>query len=91
MVVMTVAEAAAATGPATVTGFLVDVGGETRLCEALAESFPPQCGGPSITLTSLDQVDPDELKTEGDVTWTDVPVAVFGEIVDGTLVATTIE
>ena len=85
---LTIADAADAIGQATVTGFLVDVAGESRLCEALAESFPPQCGGASITMTSLDQIDPDELKTEGDVTWTDYQVTVFGEMVDGTLVVT---
>jgi hypothetical protein len=70
---LSIADAAAASGQVTVTGFLVDVAGESRLCEALAESFPPQCGGASITMTSLDQIDPDELQTEGDVTWTDFP------------------
>ncbi|MCP3999107.1 MAG: hypothetical protein GY722_29190 [bacterium] len=89
--VLTIADAAEASGQATVTGFLVDVAGESRLCEALAESFPPQCGGASITMTSLDQIDPDELKTEGDVTWTDYQVTVFGEMVDGTLVVTPVE
>lgn len=88
---LTITDAADATGQVTVTGFLVDVAGESRLCEALAESFPPQCGGASVTLTSLDQIDPDELKTEGDVTWTDYQVTVFGEMVDGTLVVTPVE
>ena len=88
---LTITDAAVASGQAMVTGFLVDVAGESRLCEALAESFPPQCGGASITMTSLDQIDPDELKTEGDVTWTDFQVTVFGEMVDGTLVVTPVE
>ncbi len=79
--------AADTSGPVAVAGFVVAVGGEIRLCEALAESFPPQCGGASIPVTSLDQVDPDELQTEGDVTWTDFTVTIFGEMVDGTLVA----
>ncbi len=85
------AEAASASGQVAVTGFLVDVAGESRLCAALAESFPPQCGEASITITSLDQIDPDDLKTEGDVTWTDYQVTLFGEMVDGTLVVTPIE
>ena len=85
-VTLTVAEAANTSGQVIVNGFLVDVAGESRLCEVLAESFPPQCGGASITMTSLEQVDPDDLKTEGDVTWTDFPVTVLGEMVDGTLV-----
>ena len=88
---LSIADAATASGQVMVTGFLVDVAGESRLCEALAESFPPQCGGASITLTSLEQIDPDELKTEGDVTWTDFVVTVFGEMVDGTLVVTPVE
>ncbi len=91
IVAMSVDEAASASGQVTVSGFLVDVAGESRLCEALAESFPPQCGGANITITSLDQIDPDELSTEGDVTWTDAYVTVFGEMVDGTLVVTPIE
>ena len=86
IVTLTVAEAAAASGQVAVNGFLVDVAGESRLCEVLAESFPPQCGGASITMTSLHQIDPDDLKTEGDVTWTDFPVTILGEMVDGTLV-----
>ena len=69
-----------ATGVIAVQGFVVAVADEVRLCEALAESFPPQCGGPSLLLDSLDTIDPDELKTEGDVTWTDLPQTVLGEI-----------
>ncbi len=88
---MPIADAADASGPVAVHGFLVVVDGEARICEALAESFPPQCGGPSITLTSYDQVDPDDLQSEGAVTWTDYAVTIFGEMVDGTLVATPIE
>ena len=80
-----------ATGPVAVAGFVVAVDGEIRLCEALAESFPPQCGGASIPVTGLEQVDPDELKTEGNVTWTDYVVTIYGDMVDGTLVATPIE
>ena len=77
-----------ATGIIAVKGFVVAVGDQVQLCEALAESFPPQCGGPSIQLDGLDQIDPDELKTEGDVSWTDLTVTVFGELSDGMLVAT---
>ena len=34
---------------------LVDTGagGSTRLCDALAESYPPQCGGDAIAVTGL--------------------------------------
>ena len=76
-----------ATGTIAVQGFVVAVGEDARLCEALAESFPPQCGGASIGLEGLGQIDPDELSTEGDVSWTDFTTTVLGELVDGTLVA----
>jgi len=83
---ITVTEAATTSGTVSVTGFVVDIAGQTRLCEALAESFPPQCGGARILLSDLSQVNADQLKTEGDVTWTDDYVVVTGTMVDGTLV-----
>lgn len=91
VVAVPVTDAAGISGHMGVTGFLVEVDGEIRLCEALAESFPPQCGGDRITVTSRDQVDPDDLQSEGAVTWTDFAVTIFGEMVDGTLVATPLE
>jgi hypothetical protein len=86
-----VAAAAGASGPVAVAGFIVAAGDQIRICEALAESYPPQCGGASLPVTGLDQVDPDDLQTEGDVTWTDYAVTLYGEMVDGTLVVTPIE
>lgn len=91
IVAISVPEARGASGPVAVAGFLVTNGSDIRLCEALAESFPPQCGGVSIAVSSHDQVDPDDLVSEGDVTWTDYAVTIAGEMVDGTLVATPIE
>ncbi|MDX2466230.1 MAG: hypothetical protein QNL12_02860 [Acidimicrobiia bacterium] len=91
LVPLNVGQVLDASGPAMVSGFLVKTDGAIRLCEALAESFPPQCGGASITLSSLDQIDPDELQNEGSVTWTDFEVLVSGELLDGTLVVTPIE
>ena len=88
IVAVSVADASDQFGQISVTGFLVEVDGEIRLCEALAESFPPQCGEASITVTSREQVDPDDLQNEGAVTWTDFAVTILGEMVDGTLVAT---
>ena len=83
--------ATSVSGPVAVAGFIVAVGDEIKICEALAESFPPQCGGGFVTVTSIDQVDPDDIQSSGDVRWTDYTVTVFGEMVDGTLVATPIE
>ena len=79
-----------ATGVIAVQGFYVDDGSGARLCEALAESFPPQCGEASIALGdgALDVIDPDEIQEAQGVAWTDYPVTIIGEIVDGTLVPT---
>jgi hypothetical protein len=72
-------------GAAAVTGSLLANGDDVRLCAALAESFPPQCGGGSITVVGLDLETLDGLTTEGDVTWSDLPVTVEGVLEDGTL------
>ena len=67
-------------GPLLVEGYLVITGDGARFCEALAESFPPQCGGASL---SVDEPDPSALQnltTEGDVSWTDQPVQMLGTI-----------
>ena len=87
---LTIPEALAtdATGIIAVKGFLIDDGQEARLCELLAESLPPQCGGASVVIDSLDQIDPDEITSDGNVTWTDQLVTVLGELVDDTLVTT---
>jgi hypothetical protein len=47
---LTVAEALASTldEPLAVTGYLLEQGGELRLCTAILESYPPQCGQPSL-------------------------------------------
>jgi hypothetical protein len=68
-----------------VTGNLLVAGGETRLCSALAESFPPQCGGPSLAVAGLAPETVAGIVVEGDVMWTDRPVELEGSIRDGTL------
>ena len=70
---MTVAEALTH-GPTddlvTVTGALfVDADGTVRLCDAIAESFPPQCGGDRIVVEGLDLDDVDGLQEENGVRW----------------------
>jgi hypothetical protein len=77
-----------ATGTLAVQGFIVETAGEARLCDVLLESYPPQCGDASVLLDGLDQVDPESLSSEGNVRWTDTVVTIYGELVDGTLVAT---
>ena len=65
------------------SGFLVDAGGEVRLCDALAESYPPQCGGESLTVEG--ELPPVEWTEAQGVRWTDAPVTLRGEEEDGVL------
>lgn len=85
---LTVSDALAtdATGIIAVKGFLFVDDGGARLCESLAESFPPQCGGSSIPVTGYDEVLSVPLTTAQGVSWTDDVVSFLGEIVDGTLI-----
>lgn len=73
-------------GVIAVKGFVVADDSGARLCELLAESLPPQCGGATIELSNLSTVDPDELRTDQGVTWSEQSVTLLGELVDGTLV-----
>lgn len=85
---LTVTEAldGGASGVIAVRGFLFDDGSGPRLCEALAESFPPQCGGASISVSGHVGTSDVPLVSEQGVTWTDQPVTLFGEVLDGKLV-----
>lgn len=87
---LTVEEALAtdAVGPIAVQGFIVADGDHARLCDLLAESLPPQCGGAFVDVADLGVIDPDELTSAQGVTWSDQPVTIFGEIIDGILVPT---
>jgi predicted small secreted protein len=71
--------------PLLVNGNLLIVDGQARLCSALAESFPPQCGGASLLVTGLDIAQVDGLMVEGDVMWTDRPTRLAGVVADGIL------
>ena len=85
---ISVSEALAADldGPLLVNGFLVIRGGEhddpevVRLCEALAESYPPQCGGASVVVEGLGLKSIDGIVSEGPISWTDQSVQVLGTI-----------
>jgi hypothetical protein len=68
-----------------VTGNILAQDGEVRLCSALAESFPPQCGGASLVVEGLKLEEVDGLITEGDVSWTDRPIQLLGVVGDGAL------
>jgi hypothetical protein len=64
----------------TVSGALfVDADGTVRLCDAIAESFPPQCGGDRIVVEGLDLDEIDDLQEESDVRWAE-SVTLFGSV-----------
>ncbi len=73
-------------GPFVMSGFWLDDGTGPRLCEALAESFPPQCGGASVPLDLRGAAAPDGLQQEGEVQWSEEPTSVEGQVVDGVFV-----
>jgi len=85
---LTVADAMTtdATGVIAVKGFLLVDDSGARLCEVLAESYPPQCGGASISITNYEEVLSVPLSSTQGVSWTDDYVSFLGEMVDGTLV-----
>lgn len=66
-------------GDVAVRGLLFDDGSGLRLCEMLAESFPPQCAGATVAIANPDAVDVD-FTVEGDVRWTDRAVVLFGRL-----------
>ena len=64
----------------TVTGALfVDPEGTVRLCDAIAESFPPQCGGARIVVEGLDLAAVSDLQTEGSISWAE-GVTLLGSV-----------
>lgn len=71
--------------PDDVEGFLVHRGGVTLLCELLAESYPPQCGGLSVRVEGLNLESVAGLTTAEGVTWSDDVVRLSGRLRDGVL------
>ena len=67
-------------GPLLVNGHLHVQNDQVRLCEVLAESFPPQCAGRSLAVNGLDLMTIDGLTKEGSVTWSDQFVQVLGTV-----------
>jgi hypothetical protein len=84
---LTISEAleSSATGVLAVQGYLLDDGSGARFCEVLAESYPPQCGGASVSIVGYDEVVSVPLSSSDGTTWTDDTFVVFGEMVDGVL------
>lgn len=71
--------------PVLVRGALIVSGGTARLCYAILESYPPQCGGPSLVVRGLDLDTVGELTSANGVTWSDREVRLRGTVADGTL------
>ena len=63
-----------------VTGALfVSPDGTVLLCDAIAESFPPQCGGERMRVEGLDLAAVPGLQTEGEVSWAE-NVTLLGSV-----------
>jgi len=71
-----------------VSGFVVAEGDHVRLCEALAESYPPQCGGAFLEVRGLDVSAMPGVETVQDVRWTPRARQLLGEVSGGTLSVT---
>lgn len=62
------------------------------LCGALAESFPPQCGGGALVIVGLDEAVLDTaLASSGGVTWSDQAVTLSGTLDNGVLTVADVE
>jgi hypothetical protein len=81
-----VAQVQGASGTYFVRGALLATGDATRLCSALLESYPPQCGEPSLVVEGLDLEGFEGLEStdDGSVSWAD-SVVLYGDVQDGTL------
>ncbi len=64
-------------GEVSVIGYVVIDDAGARLCEVLAESFPPQCGGAAIVIANPDALTV-ALQQEQSVRWTDERVRLDG-------------
>ena len=68
------------TGPLLINGHVHVQNDQVRLCEVLAESFPPQCAGSFLVVKGLDLTTIDGLMSEGSVTWSEQIVQVLGTL-----------
>ncbi|MBD0328835.1 MAG: hypothetical protein ICV64_01870 [Thermoleophilia bacterium] len=62
-----------------VSGFLLLDAATPRLCSALAESHPPQCGRPSLVVEELPPGRHDLRRASG-VAWSERPITLRGRI-----------
>jgi hypothetical protein len=71
--------------PLLVQGALIASAGTVRLCSAVLESYPPQCGQPSLVVQGLDLNTIPALTTANGVTWSDHEIKLRGTVDDGML------
>ena len=74
--------------PLLVRGSLLARGGNVRLCSALAESHPPQCGEPSLRVEGLDVGAVEGLREAEGVRWSEREISLLGTVADGVLTVT---
>ncbi len=73
--------------PVVAAGYLfVDPDGTARLCDGIAESFPPQCAKPEIPVTNLPPELVAGLQEKDGQRWSDDLVQLIGRVQDGTFV-----
>ena len=83
-------------GPLLVNGYVfVYADGSVVFADLILESFPPQPGGATVTVEGLDvmQLPLTEGPTDAEIAitaWTDIPVQLLGEIVDGVFVGNSV-
>jgi hypothetical protein len=79
---LTITEALAYEGtePIAIGGFVFTTADGTLLCELLAESLPPLCGGESVTVLNPETLTNFVLVEERGTQWSPDPVVVFGHI-----------
>jgi len=57
----------------------VDPDGTVQLCDAIAESFPPQCGGARVAVEGLDLSTVPDLQEANGVRWAE-GITLFGSV-----------
>jgi hypothetical protein len=95
---ISVAELLAATidGPFLVNGYVfVGTDGSVVISDAIAESYPPQPAGAQLPVEGVDvmQLPLVEGPVDGEIpisSWTEQPVQLLGDLIDGVLVANSI-
>jgi len=72
-------------GPLLVRGWILSRNGESRLCNFLTDSLPPQCGEPSLIVQGLDIATVAGVRSEGDTVWSSEPALLLGDVKGKTL------